>query len=141
MNHAVIINKMVTDRAMANCNNDSVKAQFKKSGMHLMKRLAVLVGGTEKDVRYNAGGSAVSGDITLHTECIYVSMNLDSSSSFGFLVRTCNGKKDYTGDRNNWFQFDTLNYMSNLADMINRMIAEKKAINIMLSNKNTASVI
>ena len=115
--------------------------KFKKSGMHLMKKLAVLIGGNEKDVRYNAGGSGVSGEVILHTECVYVSMNLDSSSRLGFLVRTCNGKKDYSGGRNNWFQFDTLNDIPKLAEMINRMIQEKKAINIMLSNKNTASVI
>lgn len=121
MNHATTIIGLAQNPSSCSYN-DANKAQFKKSGMHLMKKLAVLVGGQTSDVRYNAGGTAVSGEVTLHTECIYVSLSMGCVSDLGYLVRTCNGKKDYSGDRNTWFQWDTLKDLNQVAGMINRMI-------------------
>ena len=140
MQHATIICQM-SEEAGCCSYNDANKAKFKKSAMHLMKKLAVLVGGQRGDVRYNAGGCAVSGEVTLHTECIYVSLNLGYDKDLGYLVRTCKGKKDYTGGRNTWFQYDTLKDLDMVAGIINKMINDQKVLNIILSNKNTASVI
>lgn len=53
------------------------------------------------DVRSNQGGIAVSGEITLHHDEIYVqvaqSMIADDT---GILIRSCRGRKDFTGGPN-----------------------------------------
>ena len=58
------------------------------------------------EVRFNPGGIAVSGDATLHGENIYITLNADMG--LGVLVRTCKGRKDYTGGMNCWYGFDFL---------------------------------
>jgi len=53
------------------------------------------------DLRSNAGGVAVSGEITLHHERVYVQVCQPATrADSGILIRTCNGRRDYTGGRN-----------------------------------------
>lgn len=60
--------------------------------------------GAEGDIRFNPGGPAVSGEITLHTDKIYVQFAGDchNDPSLGVMVRTCKGRKDYCGGVNHW---------------------------------------
>ena len=51
------------------------------------------------DIRSNKAGDAVAGDVTLHGEAVYVQVG----SPCGILVRTCKGRKDYTGGPNHFF--------------------------------------
>lgn len=55
------------------------------------------------DVRSNLGGIAVSGEVTLHADHLYVQL-LESCTSRGLsiLYRSCSSRKDYTGDQNHW---------------------------------------
>ncbi len=71
------------------------------------------------DLRSNKGGIAVSGEITLHSERLYVQaaqsvMGNDS----GILFRTCKGRRDYVGGPNNFASLDLLNKPEDLADRI-----------------------
>ena len=88
--------------------NETKKAQFKKDAMALLRKVVKLLG-LEKgtyDLRYNPAGIACSGDATLHGEDIYVSFNLDVCE--WVLVRTCKGRKDYTGGPNRQYRFAQL---------------------------------
>ena len=80
--------------------NEANKTKFKREGMSLLRKVVKILG-LEKgtyDLRYNAGGIAVSGDCTLHTDNFYVRFNLDCCD--WVLVRTCKSRKDYTGGMN-----------------------------------------
>jgi hypothetical protein len=102
--------------------NEQVKATFKKEGMALLRKTVKLLGlaKVSYDLRYNAGGIAVSGDCTLHSETFYVTFNLDFA---GVLVRTCKGRKDYTGGPNRWYPFTLLQSdgAEGLAEFIRRI--------------------
>ena len=87
-----------------------IKVSAHKAMRRILKAFAMLhLGLTEDqfDLRSNYGGIAVSGEVTLHTENLYVQV---SQSSFGsdhyVLYRTCKGRKDYTGGPNNWASLD-----------------------------------
>ena len=55
------------------------------------------------DLRSNAGGIAVSGEITLHHEDVYVQVCQPATrADTGILIRTCNGRRDYSGGRNHY---------------------------------------
>lgn len=79
------------------------KAVFHREARRLMQGLAKALGlpGGSFDVRSNQGGIAVSGEVTLHGEQVYVQV---SQPCFGpgteVLFRRCNGRKDYSGEQN-----------------------------------------
>lgn len=88
--------------------NETSKDCFKRESMALLRKVAKLLG-LEKgtyDIRYNPAGIACSGDATLHAENFYVSFNLDVLD--WVLVRTCQGRKDYTGGPNQQYSFSEL---------------------------------
>lgn len=111
---------LVESRGSCSYNEDN-KEMFRKASTGILKELAPLIGGTKKDVRFNAGGIAVSGDATLHTDNFYISMNADMGSSLGILARTCKHKKDYTGGGNNWIPFRELADLHRVAEIITGM--------------------
>lgn len=82
----------------------------KKKSMHskgraFLRRLAADLGLPKGsyDIRSNVAGIAVSGEVTLHAERVYVQLAEWYSSPGGVsvLYRACNGRKDYSGGRNN----------------------------------------
>lgn len=54
------------------------------------------------DIHSNEGGIAGSGEITLHTNTLYVQISQFalSGSYLSFLIRGCESRKDYSGHRN-----------------------------------------
>lgn len=93
------------------------KSQFHSIGKKLLRRIAKDLGYQrgEFDVRSNMGGIAVCGEVTLHTDDLYVQMSTSGTSGLDILYRTCEGRKDYTGGRNHWLAFVDLN---NYADAV-----------------------
>ena len=97
----------------------------KKKGMHraakaLLKQLATDLGLTagQYDIRSNMGGIAVSGEITLHSDNLYVQIQ----HAFAFIgmqimIRPCKGRKDYSGGANNFFHF----YHGDYSDLIKKI--------------------
>jgi hypothetical protein len=68
------------------------------------------------DLRSNQGGIAVSGEITLHGDHLYVQVSQSAMGYHsGILFRTCEGRKDYVGGPNNFASLDLLNRPSELA--------------------------
>lgn len=56
------------------------------------------------DLRSNLGGMAVSGEVTLHTERLYLQISESPVGGGGvsILARSCRGRNDYVGGQNNW---------------------------------------
>jgi hypothetical protein len=71
------------------------------------------------DLRSNEGGIAVSGEVTLHADRLYVQV---SQSAMGFdsgiLFRSCEGRRDYVGGVNNFASLDLLHRPDELARRI-----------------------
>jgi hypothetical protein len=76
------------------------------------------------DLRSNEAGIAVSGEITLHHDCVYVqvsqpAMGFDS----GILMRTVEGRRDYTGGRNHFAPLSLLDEIPALAGRVRAVMA------------------
>jgi hypothetical protein len=85
------------------------KLEYHRLGKRVLKTIADELGlqsGTY-DIRSNLGGPAVSGEITLHTDHVYIQF---SNGVMGdrFMARSCKGRKDYTGGANIWIKYDKL---------------------------------
>ncbi len=70
-------------------------------------------------IRSNAGGMAVSGEIILHADRIYVQVCQPATGhDTGVMFRTCEGRKDYCGGQNH---FATLNLLNEPHDLARRI--------------------
>ena len=87
------------------------KVLFHRHGKALLKRIAEDLGYRKDsyDLRSNMAGIAVSGEITLHTDDLYIQF---SCSAFGsdlqIMYRRCQHRRDYTGLRNHFLPFQAL---------------------------------
>ena len=55
------------------------------------------------EIRSNTAGPAVSGEVTLHTDHLYVQLGeFSTRRGVSILYRSCKGRKDYTGGANNF---------------------------------------
>lgn len=101
------------------------KKTFHATARARLRRLAVelaLPAGSY-DLRSNQGGIAVSGEITLHHEGVYIQVSQSAmGSGMGVLIRTCRGRRDYTGGINNFAALTMLDDLPALAARV-RFIA------------------
>lgn len=68
------------------------------------------------DLRSNQGGIAVSGEVTLHHEAVYIQVGQSAlGGGMGVLIRTCQGRRDYTGGPNNFVPLAMLDDIPALA--------------------------
>lgn len=85
--------------------NEEGKMKFHRAVTKTLKAVAVALGleDSEYSIRSNKGGIAVSGEITLHADFLYVQVSKSvMRSGATILVRACNGQKDYSGLQNNY---------------------------------------
>lgn len=104
------------------------KAEFHRRAGAVLKYLAKLLR-YEKgdyDLRHNQGGIAVSGEITLHSDTLYVQIAQSAMGpDMGVLWRTCDGRKDYCGHQNQWSRWSVLEDMDDLAEQMQRAVVLK----------------
>ena len=75
------------------------------------------------DLRSNEGGIAVSGEVTLHADHLYVQVSQPATGSdTGILFRSCEGWRDYVGGRNHFAALDLLHRCGELARLIRRHV-------------------
>ncbi|KUM26708.1 hypothetical protein AU467_20500 [Mesorhizobium loti] len=68
------------------------------------------------DLRSNKAGVAVSGEVTLHHDCVYIQVSqFGLSSGHGILIRTCQGRNDYSGGPNHFVALAMLDDVCALA--------------------------
>jgi len=75
------------------------------------------------DLRSNKAGPAVSGEVALHAEHLYVSVEQTSMGpAYGILIRSCNGRKNHRNHGNNKFApISLLNDVPALAERIRNL--------------------
>lgn len=114
--------------------NPQNKALFHKEAKNALRKLAQELGlkPDQYDIRSNQGGIAVSGEVTLHTDKA-VRFNLNdtdhlqmalyiqiSKSALGpgreVMFRACEGRQDYTGERNFFAGADVLDNPKSLVN-------------------------
>ncbi len=79
------------------------------------------------DLRSNQGGIAVSGEITLHHDAVYVQVSQSAlEGAMGVLIRTSQGRRDYTGGPNNFVPLAMLDDIPALARRV-RMVMARNA--------------
>ena len=81
------------------------KELFHREGKRALRSLANYLGlaSNEYDLRSNQAGIAVSSEIILHTETLYIMLSATLvTPGREVLYRRCNGRQDYHGDRNNY---------------------------------------
>jgi len=105
--------------------NKKAKSRFHKQGARVLHQLASHLGyGVgDYDLRHNQGGIAVSGEIILHSNTLYIQLSqlalgLDQS----FMWRTCRGRRDYTGGHNNWMPWERLADLPSVARVMLRAV-------------------
>lgn len=108
------------------CSYDAnQKEAFHRSARKAMKILAQELGleAGSFDIRSNKGGIAVSGEVTLHADAIYIQASQPAFGSIvrGLLIRSCQGRKDYTGGPNNFASLKALDDPKSLVPMILRI--------------------
>jgi hypothetical protein len=113
----------------ARCAYDpEVKQRFHTAARAQLRRLATTLGfrPTSFDLRSNLGGIAVSGEITLHHDDVYIQVCQPASGAdSGILIRTCEGRRDYTGGRNHLAPFRLFDDTPTLAAQVRPVMATK----------------
>lgn len=71
------------------------------------------------DIRSCLGGVAVSGEIILHGESVYIQISQPATGAdSGVLIRSCNGRRDYEGGRNHFTPLALLDEPAALAGYV-----------------------
>jgi hypothetical protein len=108
--------------------NPEIKQHFHTEARRRLRRLATALGLAPGsfDLRSNPGGIAVSGEITLHHDEVYVQVCQSAlGGDFGILIRTCEGRHDYTGGRNHFAPLQLLDDEAALAAQVRAVMAAK----------------
>jgi hypothetical protein len=79
------------------------KTAFHRTARTRLKALADAMGwrADSYDLRSNLAGIAVSGEITLHHDAVYIQVSQSAlGGTHGILIRSCAGRRDTTGGPN-----------------------------------------
>lgn len=107
--------------------NEERKRRFHSQGRAKLRALAkaLALPADSYDIRSNKGGIAVSGEITLHHDQVYVQILQPClGGGMGVLIRKCNGRKDYTGGRNHWLPLNRLADVNVLARYVRTIVLD-----------------
>ena len=106
--------------------DEDQKRRFNATARTRLRRLATalrLPAGSF-DLRSNKGGIAVSGEVTLHHERIYIQVSqpaFGGDTSGGVLIRTCRGRRDDVGGLNHFVSLTMLDDIDALSDRVRRI--------------------
>jgi len=103
--------------------DEAAKHIFHREGRQAMHRLAEALDLEQGsyDVRSDKGGVAISGDITLHGEEVWVRLSLGYlGPNHEVAFRRVKGRKDHFGDRNRWASVNELLAPHRFADRLRK---------------------
>ncbi len=101
----------------------ALKKKFHSTAKKFLKELAKQIGlkPEDYDLRSNMGGIAVSGEITLHSDKLYIQI-CQGCGVGNVMYRSCKGRKDYSGGCNNWCKNVEDLYLPEVQAIIKRII-------------------
>lgn len=84
--------------------DDAAKRLFHAEARKALRRLAdaLQLEARDYDLRVCASGPAVSGEVVLHSDRLYVQVALSGYGPGEILFRKVRGRQDYCGERNHW---------------------------------------
>jgi len=69
---------------------------------------------------------AVSGEITLHHDRVYIQVSQPATGhDSGILIRRCQGRRDFTGERNHFASLSLLDDLPALAERVNAVLGSE----------------
>ena len=109
MSYAHVKNLVVLVRSTNLSYNEGPKEQFHNLAKVVCRDIAKALGlqKGQFEVRSNMAGIAVSGEVTLHADNVYIQLDQSCMGDM-FMYRHCNGQKDYTGGQNRWMKWGDL---------------------------------
>ena len=99
-------------------DNEAAKRRFHRQSAAVLRELARHLGykAGDFDLRHNQRGIAVSGEIILHSDTLYVHFEQNVAGlQWGFMWRICRGRRDFRGRANQWIPWDRLNNLESVA--------------------------
>lgn len=111
--------------------NAAQKRAFLAAARSRLRKLATALGFPKSsfDLRSNPGGIAVSGEVTLHHEQVYIQVSQPATGAdSGILIRRCQGRRDYTGGRNHFAPLHLLDDVPELARHVRQVMADPSAV-------------
>lgn len=76
------------------------------------------------DIRSCIGGVAVSGEIILHHDRVYIQVSQPATDAdSGILIRTCEGRWVYEGGRNHLARLSALDHPAELAEYVRAVMS------------------
>lgn len=102
--------------------DEAAKRRFHAAGRRQLRRLAIALDLQCFDLRSNTAGVAVSGEITLHGDHLYVQVSQSAlGPRHGVLFRSCKSRRDFVGGAN-FAPVELLNHPEDLARKIQETI-------------------
>lgn len=106
------------------------KIEFEAAARQALRKVYHLLKMSPGDgptIRFNAGGVAVSGEVTLHTDGLYVQV---AQSSLGagheVMYRFVKSRDDYTGGQNHWASAAELEDSKEFTKKLVRVLEEER---------------
>lgn len=102
-----------------NTYDPAAKKRYHQQARNQLRKVAQAIGLSpdQYDLRSNKAGPACKGEVTLHTDKVYVQIG----GMMGILIRSCNGRKDYSGGNNNFAKNEMIEDVPALAGMVRRI--------------------
>lgn len=93
-----------------------------------LKCVASLLGlaASEYTIRSNPAGPGISGEVTLHTDALYVQICPDQMD-LGVLYRRVASRADFVGERNQWYAFVRLLNVARFVETLREVSAPRPA--------------
>ena len=107
--------------------DEARKRRFHAAARVRLRQLAAALGlpAGSFDLRANKGGIAVSGEVTLHHERLYVQVSQPAfGGDTGVLIRTCRSRRGYVGGPNHFVPLTMLDDIDALADRVRRIVPD-----------------
>jgi len=97
---------------------EATKEEFIKLCRAYLKMIVAELGLTKEqyEIRVNRSGVAGSGDITLHSDTLYVQLSQSCCYRSMFMYRSCKGQRDCIGGTNQWMEWKKLLDISSVVD-------------------------
>lgn len=108
--------------------NRDKKNEYHRLARQYLAYIAKLLGFPKGsfDIRSSMGGVAVSGEITLHTDRVYVQFGNDAMGLI--LARTCTGREDFVGGGNQWISPGFIKDPFRFAEQVAKVMAGMEAV-------------